>query len=91
MRKSGALLQEGRVMVDSRQPLSRNSTLLSLWNRQLNGVQVLMAERRSLSWENDSKSEKYENGKADGLMWATVPSKARRHLLKKLPAASGML
>ena len=40
MRKSGALLQEGRVMVDSRQPLSRNSTLLSLWNRQLNGVQV---------------------------------------------------
>lgn len=40
IRKSGALLQEGRVMVDSRQLLSRNSMLLSLWNRQLNGVQV---------------------------------------------------
>lgn len=41
-----------------------------------------MAERGSLSWERDSKSGKYENGEADGLMWATVPCKAYRHHLK---------
>ena len=33
IRKLGALLQEGRVMLDSGQPLLKNLTLLSLGNR----------------------------------------------------------
>ena len=49
IRKLGALLQEGRVMLDGGQPLLKNLTLLSLGNRYLNGVQVANAERRSVS------------------------------------------
>lgn len=33
-----------------------------------------LVERRVLSWESDSKSEKDENGNADGLAWAIAPT-----------------
>lgn len=36
----------------------------------------LMAERRSVGWETDSKAERYESEKTDALMWATVPNPA---------------
>lgn len=46
----------------------------------------LLVGRRLLRWERDSKSAKHENGKVDGLMWATEPSQpGTGHRLQELP------
>lgn len=72
MGKLGALPQEGGERLKQTNPYLRIQGVHGCGTKSnLMEYSWLMAERRSLSWENESKSEKYENRKVDDLMWKT--------------------